>query len=232
VPGAEVDAMVVADMIDSEILLASHAIIMAATWGVMVPVSLVITRFFKVMPGQNYPQEINNSFWMRTHRVMSTTVIFVATAGAGLAVWALGGISLASTHAQWGFAVVVLGWLQLFIALQRGTHGGPWGLSRNVENILPRDQWFGDHYNMTLRRRIFEVVHIWTGYPTAIAGLVAVALGIDGYGLAWPWQVAYGAWVLAILLAYWKFTRDRRRVPTYQSIWGLAPEHPGNRDLD
>ncbi len=211
-------------------LLVSHAVIMVLTWGIMVPASLVITRFFKVMPGQNYPEETDSKFWMRTHRVMSTTVVFVSTFGAGVAVLALNGISFASLHAKWGFAVVVLGWCQLFIAMQRGTHGGPWGLKNPDRIVKPRDEWFGDHYNMTLRRRIFETIHISTGYLTAIAGMVAITLGIIQFGLAWPWHAAYGALVFAILFSYWKFSRQGRRVPTYQAIWGLSPEHPGNQE--
>ena len=217
---------------DPWLLLAIHAVVMVATWGIMVPVSLVITRFFKVMPGQNFPEVTDNNFWMRSHRALSVTAVVLSTAGAGLAWWALGGPSLASSHGQWGFAVIILGWCQIVIARQRGTHGGPWGLGNPAHIVRSRDQWFGDHYNMTLRRRIFEAVHISTGYATAVAGLVVVGFGMDQFGLDPEWFVAYAGYLLVLVIAYWKFTRDGRRVPTYQSIWGYSSEHPGNRPGD
>ncbi len=216
-------------MVDAEYLLTGHAIVMVATWGVMVPLSLIMTRFFKVVPGQDYPRVTDHKFWMRSHRILSTTVVFASTAGAGLVWWVMDGISLSSLHGKWGFAVVLLGWCQIFIVLQRGTHGGPWGLNNPDRIVLPRHRWFGDHYNMTRRRRIFEAVHIPTGYATAAAGLVAITLGMEQVDLAWPWHAAYGALLLSFAVAYWKFTRDGRHVPTYQAIWGPGPEHPGNR---
>ncbi|MDP6173108.1 MAG: cytochrome b561 domain-containing protein [Rhodospirillales bacterium] len=205
-----------------------HGLIMIACWGILVPVSVLITRFFKVMPGQNYPEVTDHKFWMQSHRAMSVTTILVLTAGAAIAWFALGGISLAPTHGKWGFAVILLGWGQLLIARMRGSHGGPWGLNNPDRIVLPRDQWFGDHYNMTRRRRIFEAVHISTGHTTAGAGLIAVWFGINQMGLAWGWQAGYGIWLLAMAGAFLKFTRDGRHVPTYHAIWGPGPEHPGN----
>lgn len=218
--------------VDPATLLTLHGVIMAACWGILIPVSIVITRFFKVMPGQDYPAVTDAKFWMRSHRALSTLVIWGGTAGALLPVWALGGITLASTHGQWGAAVIVLGWLQLAIAMSRGTHGGPWGLGNPERMVLPKAQWRGDHYDMTRRRRIFEALHINPGHATWAAGLVAVFLGIDQLGLDWPWPTALAGFLGVLAVASVKFTRDGRRVPTYQAIWGVGEEHPGNKTGD
>jgi len=82
---------------------------------------------------------------------------------------------------------------------------------------------------MTLRRRIFEAIHIPSDYLTAVAGVVAVLTGFFLFRLTWHWYAAYGAFLLTILALYWKFTRDGRHIRTYVAIWGPSPQHPGNR---
>jgi hypothetical protein len=207
-------------------LLVLHALLMVASWGLAVPALLVITRFYKVTPGQNFPAFTDNPFWFFAHRRWMTIVVVVSTLAMGLALWELGGVALDTLHGKIGLAVVALGWAQQVLSYYRGTHGGPWDLKRNPK---PREQWSGDHYNMSLRRCLFEAIHIPSGYLTALAGILAVLTGFYLFELAWPWYAAYGAFLLGILALYWKYTRDGRHIRTYVALWGASPEHPGNR---
>ena len=63
------------------------------------------------------------------------------------------------------------GWL-------RGKHGG-----KNYYTADPNDPktWFGDHYNMTTRRRIFEAYHKTAGYFVYFFAAGAVATGLMQY---------------------------------------------------
>ena len=67
------------------------------------------------------------------------------------------------------------GWL-------RGNHGG-----KNYYTADPNDPktWFGDHYNMTTRRRIFEAYHKTAGYFVFFFAAGAVTTGVMQYPMPW-----------------------------------------------
>ncbi|HEY4773183.1 MAG TPA: cytochrome and DOMON domain-containing protein [Xanthobacteraceae bacterium] len=207
-------------------LLVLHAVVMVASWGLLVPILLVITRFYKVTPRQDYPALTDNPFWFRTHRLWMTVVVIASTLAAGMAAWTIGGLSLETVHGRIGAAVIALGWFHQGLSALRGTHGGPWDRQHRPR---PPDQWFGDHYSMTARRRIFEAIHIPSGFLTAAAGIAAVLTGLFLFSLSWHWYAGYGAFLLVILGLSWKFTRDGRHIRTYVALWGASPQHPGNR---
>ena len=81
---------------------------------------------------------------------------------------------------------------------------------------------------MTRRRIVFEYVHKYAGYalltlPWALySGLVAAD------SPRWM-PIALGVWWLLMLGVFVWLQREGRCIDTYQAIWGLDPELPGNR---
>lgn len=40
---------------------------MVVAWGVLLPLGILIARFFKVTPRQRWPAELDNKFWWYSH---------------------------------------------------------------------------------------------------------------------------------------------------------------------
>ncbi len=96
------------------------------------------------------------------------------------------------------------GWL-------RGKHGG-----KNYFSAKPDDPktWFGDHYNMTTRRRIFEAYHKTAGYFVYFFAAGAVASGLMQYpmpGMAtFVVAMVIIAFLVSIVLEYNGISATRR----------------------
>lgn len=203
-----------------------HAVAMSVAWGTLLPAGVLIARFFKVTRDQDYPRELDNRFWWTWHRALQYGGTGLMAAGALLATLSTAS-HLSSTHAIAGFVGVSLGALQVVAGWLRGSKGGP--LHEMTKQPVPRDQWRGDHYDMTLRRRAFEAIHKTGGYVALAVALVALVLGLSQVDApAWAFLVALAP-PAVITILFLTFTRQGRRVPTYQAIWGPYPEHPGNR---
>jgi hypothetical protein len=128
-------------------------------------------------------------------------------------------------HGLIGWTVVGLGWLQAFGGWLRGSKGGPQPTAdAPIETAVA-----GDHYDMTLRRRIFERVHKSVGYMALLLSVCATALGLKlADAPAWmEWTIAT-VWVVGMLI-FVRLQRAGRCVDTYEAIWGPDPRHPGNR---
>ncbi len=207
-------------------ILVLHGILMMIAWLILVPAGIVVARYFKVSPSQNYPEELDNPFWFYTHVYLQSTGVAIACIGLAMAWCGIGTVDTHDNHARMGWIVMTLGFLQIVSSLLRGTKGGPTG--GHAEPDRP-ETWHGDHYNMTLRRRLFEVWHKAAGYisvalavPTAMLGLARA--GFDGIVYVLPALLGLSFFGLWTYLQHW-----HRRVPTYQSIWGPDARHPGNR---
>lgn len=202
-----------------------HAAMMLLAWGVLMPLGIVIARYFKVLPGQDFPRELDNQFWWNAHRILQYGGVLAATV-ALMPVLRAHRDGITNWHAAAGFAALGLGWLQVLGGLLRGSKGGP---VADDGRPNPPAKIRGDHYDMTLRRRAFEAVHKAGGYAAALAGGIAIALGLEAVGahvLAW---LAFAAGLCA--LAGWvaRLQNSGRWVDTYSAIWGPDKRHPGNR---
>jgi hypothetical protein len=192
---------------------------MVLAWGVLLPLGALVARFFKVLPGQDWPRVLDHKAWWHSHRALQWLGVGLMLPGLWLA-WGQGATAgpLALMHRSLGLVVCVLGALQVLGALLRGSKGGP-----------TADQLRGDHYDMTPWRRSFERLHKGLGW---LAVLAAVAVVVAGLVLAdaprWM-ALLLGAWWLALVLAFAALQRAGRCVDTYQAIWGPDPKHPGNR---
>ncbi|MEM1299166.1 MAG: cytochrome b561 domain-containing protein [Pseudomonadota bacterium] len=193
-----------------------HGRLMVLAWGALFPLGILIARFWKITPRQDWPRELDNQAWWRAH--LGLQYSGGAAMLAALALILLAGGAGSSTHANVGWVVAGLAALQFAAGWFRGTKGGP------TDTTLR-----GDHFDMTPRRLAFEHFHKFAGY-----GLLALAVwGIaSGMWLAnapvWMWA-GLGSWWATLVAAFVILQRQGRAVDTYQAIWGPDPSLPGNR---
>lgn len=195
-----------------------HARAMVLAWGVLLPLGALVARFYKVVPGQRWPVELDRRTWWHGHRLCQWSGIALMTVGVALAAGrGQGHTAAACWHALGGWTLVALGGFQLLSGLRRGTKGGP------TDRTLR-----GDHYDMTPRRIWFERLHKSVGWLAIVGSIPVIASGL----------VAADAprWMPSVLLAWWaalavlalRLQRAGRCIDTYQAIWGPDPVHPGN----
>ncbi|WP_233259577.1 cytochrome b561 domain-containing protein [Ramlibacter sp. WS9] len=196
-----------------------HGRLMVLAWGVALPLGVLVARFFKVTPRQDWPRELDNKLWWHAHRGLQWGGVLLMTAGAWLA-WGQGrgATAAAQWHAALGWTLLALGWLQVMGGLARGSKGGPTDA-----------QLRGDHYDMTRWRCVFERLHKGLGYTALLAAAVAITLGLwVADAPRWMW-LGIGLWWVVWIGAFAVLQLRGRCVDTYQAIWGPALEHPGNR---
>ena len=199
-----------------------HGGLMLLAWFVLLPGGALIARFFKVLPGQDFPAVLDSRMWWRAHLLLQYAGSAVAAAALWMAWDALDGVwDWSEPHVVIGAAVMTLCALQVGSGLLRGTKGGP--TDARADPADPAT-WRGDHYDMTLRRRLFEGWHKRAGYA---AFLLAVPAALRGL-----WLVEAPLWVCLLLpmtvagfgAAFTVLTRRGRRADTWTAIWG-PPEH-------
>lgn len=197
-----------------------HGRLMVLAWVILLPMGVLIARFFKVMPGQAWPDRLDNKTWWHAHRLLQSAGLVAMIAGLALA-WGQGhGTDAAARwHRGLGLAIVVFGVLQAWGGRLRGTKGGP----TDAQGMR------GDHYDMTLRRHVFEWLHKGAGYAALILGTVVAMLGLRvADAPRWMW-LAIGTWWVVWLGVFAVLQRQGRCIDTYQAIWGDDPKQPGQR---
>lgn len=199
---------------------------MVAAWVILLPLGVLVARFFKVTPAQHWPEELDNKFWWHLHLALQYSGVAIMTAAAVLAArYADVARSAVPLHGLLGWTVVALGWLQLLGGLLRGSKGGPQPATAEAPAVILR----GDHYDMTRRRVIFEYVHKSVGYLAVILAMIVIALGLKAVDAPpWMYWVIGVAWIAGVSIFAW-LQWSGRCFDTYQAIWGPAPEHPGNQ---
>ncbi len=195
---------------------------MVLGWGALAPAAVFVARYFKVLPWQDWPRELDNKTWWRFHWITQSAVLSLSVVGISLILLSPQNTGNAAMHRMFGFTVLLLGCCQVLSGLLRGTKGGP--TAAGSDGSLR-----GDHYDMSLRRQLFETFHKIFGYLALINLAVAITSGLwEANALNWMWFLVFSWWaglaMLAILL-------ERRgwAIDTYRSIWGPDPTHPGNR---
>jgi hypothetical protein len=202
---------------DVSAAVAWHGRLMTMAWGALVPLGVLAARYFKVAPGQRWPEELDNKSWWRTHLACQYFAGCLTLAGLGIVLFGGSGGS-GAIHRLLGWSVATFAAAQFLAGWLRGTKGGP------TERELR-----GDHYDMTLRRRVFEAAHKALGYAALALGAAAILSGLHAANAPrWMWLLLPGWWAVLAAAAFWLHVR-RPVVPTYQAIWGPDPIHPGNR---
>lgn len=197
-----------------------HARTMVLGWGVIAPLAVIVARFFKILPGQDWPRALDTQFWWRSHWIGHSMVLGLSIFGMALVLpsrW-----SEMSLHNWLGYGVLAGLALQVLLGLMRGSKGGPTAPARD-------GSLRGDHYDMTRRRRTFEALHKSIGYAVLALAIVTILLGLwKANAPVWMW-VVLGIWWPALISAFVLLQRRGMAVDSYQAIWGDDPELPGNR---
>ncbi|MEM9223314.1 MAG: cytochrome b561 domain-containing protein [Pseudomonadota bacterium] len=206
------------------VLLSWHGRLMVVAWGFCVPIGILAARFFKVLPWQDWPKEVDNHVWWNTHRLAQYTAL--ALMGVGLVlVLSEDGHAASITPTVWlhrvlGYATLLFGVGQLMSGWLRGSKGGP---------TDPGGHMRGDHYDMTPRRLLFERYHKTVGYVALSAAAATILSGLwQANAPRWMWICLLGWWVFIAVVAVALKSRGPT-VSTYAAIWGPDPIHPGNR---
>jgi len=196
-----------------------HARCMVAGWAALLPVGVLLARFYKVTPQQDWPRALDNRFWWHGHRALQWAGVALVTLGLALA-WRQGEAATGSArlHGWAGWAVSVAVWLQIAGSFWRGSKGGP-----------TAEQMRGDHYDMTPWRLAFERMHKGLGWLALLASVAVITLGL--------WAADAPRWMALLLFLWWAvlaavFVHLQRRgrcIDTYQAIWGPDADHPGNQ---
>ena len=207
---------------DVGVLMAWHGRTMVFAWAFLIPVGVLLARFFKVMPGQDWPNELDNKTWWQAHWTLQHLGAVLTLLGLALVLVETSGRSGRIGHWLPGYAVVVACILMVVAGWLRGTKGGP--TDPAADGSLA-----GDHYDMTRRRILFETVHKALGYLVLAASVAAMFTGLwYSNGARWMF-VALGLWWLLLTGVFTLLQRRGMALDTYQAIWGTDRRHPGNR---
>lgn len=189
---------------------------MVLGWGVLAPLAVIIARFMKVWPGQNWPLEVDSQIWWHTHWMGQTLVLVLSVIGFALVLPP--DLTRVGLHDWLGYGVLAGLVVQVLLGLFRGSKGGPTG---------PKGLR-GDHYDMTPWRRMFEALHKSIGYGVLLLAATTILAGLwKANAPHWMW-LALGLWWPMLLLLFTYLQKRGLAVDTYQAIWGVDPSHPGN----
>src|SRR5690606_32285823 len=146
-----------------------HGRLMVLGWGVCMPLGVLAARYLKILPRQNWPEELDNKWWWHAHLTLQLSGVLLACL-AIVVVWghATGATVLASTHGYMGWFVSALAVIQVLSGVMRGSKGGP------TDETIPIEKRavVGDHFLMTRRRLIFERVHKGLGWLALLSAAV------------------------------------------------------------
>ena len=205
-----------------------HAVLMLATWFVLVPLGIVVIRFGKPRPrphGIRVQVKLTNPewWWFSPHQVALYLGIGLALYGGLAALIASAGFS-GSPHAVIGLTAIALGCLQIVSAWLRGKHGG-----RYYHKADPGDPvtWRGDHYDMTVRRRRFEAFHKTAGYFALVCAVAAAVSGLMQFPIP-ALAIFMPLWILFVLTICVVLEYKGLRYDGYRAAFGNDPDHPYN----
>ena len=190
-------------------LVAWHARLMVLAWSVLIPLGVIVARFYKVTPRQDFPATLDNPAWWHGHRALQYTGVVLSI----FAIVLIASFQLVSMHAIAGYTLLLLGLLQILGALLRGSKGGP-----------TDTQMRGDHFDMTRQRRIFEWLHKRMGYAALGLALLTTALGLALADAPRWMALTITLWWLLLIGVFAKLQRQGRAIDTYTAIWGKSYE--------
>ena len=205
-----------------------HARFMTFGWGVLIPLGILIARYFKITRRQNWPAQLDNQFWWKTHLLLQISGSLMAFWALSYVFdWPLGGTTVtASLHEVLGWSIMLLALSQLIGGAFRGSKGEipPNGLVLETTYIRP-----GDHFEMTRRRCLFEYLHKLGGYLALALACTNILIGLGmSDAPRWMWLSITGYWGLLIIVSF-VLQRQGRCVDTYQAIYGPGTGLPGNQ---
>lgn len=210
----------------------NHAYLMVFIWFVLVPIGVLVIRFGKPKPTEKGIQtqiSITNPkwWWFSVHKYGLYVAVGLAILGGIVAYTVSGGFS-GSLHAYFGTATIVFGVLQVVTSWFRGRHGGKYYYTATPGK--PETYW-GDHYNFTTRRRLFEAYHKTAGYVACLFAVGAVASGLMQFPLP---GLAIGVFgLIAVFVVAWMVCQYKGlQYDGYRAVHGYGLEHPYNKERE
>ncbi len=197
--------------------IAWHGRYMVLAWGVLIPLAILVARFWKIWPKQPWPQELDNKNWWNLHRLLHSLALVLITAAAYIAVRHRGAAAFSfSLHALLGWSLVATVWIQVLGGLARGSKGGP------TETHLR-----GDHFDMTSRRQHFERLHKAIGWLSVPLAMLTILLGMAASDAPRWMPLTLLCWWAVLGGLAWRWQTEHRCIDTYQAIWGNDSHLPG-----
>ncbi len=197
-----------------------HARAMVLAWGVLAPLAVLIARFFKVLPGQDWPRELDNQLWWRVHWMGQTAVAVLSVVGLWLVLPL--NAEMSGLHNWLGALLLIAMLLQFLLGLFRGSKGGPTAPA-------PDGSFHGHHYDMTPWRNFFEATHKALGYASLVLAAIVILSGLwKANAPVWMWSLL-SLWWVGLIICFVVLQRRGMAIDTYQAIWGDGVEHPGNQ---
>lgn len=202
--------------------LSWHARLMVVAWGVLVPLGIIIARYFKIAPRQNWPETLDHHFWWNTHRFCQYSACGLMIFGLLFILTAPPLTSLPGPHQVLGWTVLALALVQILGGMLRGSKGGP-------TEPAPDGSLRGDHFDMTPRRLAFEYIHKGAGYLALVLSMLTILAGLwQSNAPNWMW-LSLAFWWAGLITVAVILQRRGMAVDTYQAIWGPDPTLPGNQ---
>ncbi|MFK7901747.1 MAG: cytochrome b561 domain-containing protein [Nitratireductor sp.] len=207
--------------------VAWHGRLMVFAWSFLIPIGIIAARFFKIAPRQKWPEELDNQLWWYTHQVLQ----YIGTLMMLVAIWLIWKVSsdismsegATFIHLLAGWTTVSLCSAQVLAGWLRGSKGGPTEVERTGTVR-------GDHYDMSERRKKFEHFHKTFGYICLLIAFSAVMSGLwISNAPNWMWLCIF-AWWIFLIAVFVKLQSKGNVIDTYQAIWGIDPNLPGNKD--
>jgi hypothetical protein len=191
---------------------------MVVAWVILAPLAVLMARYFKIVPGQDWPHVLDSQLWWRSHWLGQSAAAVLTLFGLWLVI---GQSKQLGWHGTLGYLLILLMAVQIAFGFFRGSKGGPTA-------PCPKGSLRGDHYDMTPWRVVFELVHKSVGYVSLILAFIVVGMGLwHANAPVWMWS-AIGLWYASLMAVGIKLQKQGRAVDTYQAIWGPDTTHPGN----
>lgn len=199
-----------------------HARTMVGVWSFLIPLGIMSARFFKILPNQDWPKQLDNRVWWLTHQILQYSGGVVML----FAVWLIWDVDYQRDSSIWhlwlGWITVGLCSTQYIAGWLRGTKGGPAEVERT-------GTLRGDHFDMTKRRKLFEYFHKTTGYLCLFIALAAIISGLWMVNAPrWMW-IGLMLWWMVVIFAFVMLQKMGQARDTYEAIWGPDPDLPGNK---
>lgn len=161
-----------------------HGVLMTAGWGLLLPLGVIIARFFR----QKEPTTGPNAWWFVRHQWLQYTGLACTLAGFAVAIYMKWNTHhFDSTHAKCGLAVMIVGVMQPLNAFIRPKPGAPY-----------RAIWSFCHKNLGYGAVLLAIVTIVLGLRIAkapnayVIAYIVLASMLVGYYIA-NWLLIYSA---------------------------------------
>ncbi len=202
--------------------VAWHGRLMVLAWAIIFPIGILIARFLKTTPKQNWPNQLDNRLWWHSHWVLQS-LGGIGVAVAFYLIWGASGTSISAwIHHIIGWSVIIFCAIQFLAGWLRGSKGGPTDLAKDGSVS-------GDHFDMTPRRLAFEYLHKSLGYVALLLSWMTTFIGLWlANAPVWMFLVL-ATWFVGLIMVFAALQRRGLALDTYQAIWGPDPDLPGNR---